>query len=188
MDLFGILREFSEKICPDLWNDGLVIGVSGGPDSLALLHILSQFPTLPSQTIVVHLDHELRNNSSKDGRFVTQIAQDWGFNIVVDNQNIKKIASKHKLSIEDAGRQARYTLFKRIADTHNIKLILVGHNADDQVETILMNFVRGAGISGLSGMSPITPIVPSMLTIATYEHSDIFIGRPLLSVPRQDIR
>ena len=188
MDLFGILREFSEKICPDLWNDGLVIGVSGGPDSLALLHILSQFPTLPSQTIVVHLDHELRNNSSKDGRFVTQIAQDWGFNIVVDNQNVKKIASKHKLSIEDAGRQARYTLFKRIADTHNIKLILVGHNADDQVETMLMNFVRGAGISGLSGMSPITTIVPSMLTIATYEHSDIFIGRPLLSVPRQDIR
>ncbi|MBS60894.1 MAG: tRNA lysidine(34) synthetase TilS [Anaerolineaceae bacterium] len=188
MDLFDILQKFSEKICPDLWNDGLVIGVSGGPDSLALLHILSRFDTLPPQTIVAHLDHELRNSSSKDGQFVTQIAQDWGFHVVVDNQNIKKLASKHKLSLEDAGRKARYTLFKRIADTHNIKLILVGHNADDQVETILMNFVRGSGLSGLSGMSPITPIFPSMLTIATYENSDIFIGRPLLSVSRQDIQ
>ena len=188
MDLFDILQEFREKICPDLWNDGLVIGVSGGPDSLALLHILSRFSELPSQTIVAHLDHKLRNDSSKDGQFVAQIAQSWGFRSVVDSQNIEKIASKHKLSIEDAGRQARYTLFKRLADKHNIKLILVGHNADDQVETILMNFVRGTGISGLSGMSPITPIVPSMLTISTYEDSDIFIGRPLLSVPRQDIQ
>ncbi|GIS67991.1 MAG: hypothetical protein CM1200mP6_10590 [Anaerolineaceae bacterium] len=60
MDLFDILQEFREKICPDLWNDGLVIGVSGGPDSLALLHILSRFSELPSQTIVAHLDHKLR--------------------------------------------------------------------------------------------------------------------------------
>ena len=188
MKLFGILQEFRDKICPDLWNDGLVIGVSGGPDSLALLHILSRFSELPSQTIIAHLDHQLRNDSSKDGQLVAQIAQSWGFRSVVDSQNIEKIASKHKLSIEDAGRQARYTLFKRLADKHNIKLILVGHNADDQVETILMHFVRGTGISGLSGMSTITPIAPSMLSISNHEKSDTVIGRPLLSTTRHQIQ
>ncbi len=188
MDLLGRLQEFREKICADLWNNGLVIGVSGGPDSITLLHLLSRFSELPSQAIVAHLDHGLRNNSQKDGQFVANISQDWGFPITVESKNIAEIASSNKLSIEDAGRQARYTFFKRLADKNNIRLILVGHNADDQVETILMHFVRGTGISGLSGMRTITPIAPSMLSVSAYEKSDIVIGRPLLSTTRQEIQ
>ena len=188
MDLLGRLQEFRERICANLWDNGLVIGVSGGPDSITLLHLLSRLSEIPSRAIVAHLDHGLRNNSQKDGRFVANISQDWGFSATIESQNIAEVASSNKLSIEDAGRQARYTFFKRLADSNNIKLILVGHNADDQVETILMHFVRGTGMSGLSGMSTITPIAPSMLTVSNYEESGTVIGRPLLSTTRQEIQ
>ena len=188
MDLLGRLQEFRERICANLWDNGLVIGVSGGPDSITLLHLLSRLSEIPSRAIVAHLDHGLRNNSQKDGRFVANISQDWGFSATIESQNIAEVASSNKLSIEDAGRQARYTFFKRLADSNNIKLILVGHNADDQVETILMHFVRGTGMSGLSGMSTITPIARSMLTVSNYEESDTVIGRPLLSTTRQEIQ
>ena len=188
MDLLGRLREFRETICADLWNNGLVVGVSGGPDSITLLHLLSRLSELPSQVIVAHLDHGLRNDSQKDGQFVANISQDWGFSVTIERHNVAQIASTNKLSIEDAGRQARYTFFKKLADTNNIKLILVGHNADDQVETILMHFVRGTGISGLSGMSTITSMAPSMLSISSHEKSDTVIGRPLLSTTRHQIQ
>lgn len=155
----------------------LLVAVSGGPDSLALLHLLSQqFP--PDCLLVAHLDHGLRPTAVAEAQFVAQTAQTWGIPCRIKQQNITQLAQEKHFSLEEAGRWARYQFFAELADQVGSRAVAVAHNADDQAETVLMHFLRGTGLAGLRGMQPIAPLpyAPHLTLL-----------RPLLYTPRSDI-
>ncbi|MDM8521462.1 tRNA lysidine(34) synthetase TilS [Anaerolineales bacterium HSG6] len=163
-------------------SDTIVVGVSGGADSLCLLHVLLTIrATLPLKLklIVAHLNHQLRGSESdEDEQFVREIATQWQLAAVVDRYNIAEIATVNKQSIEEAARYTRYQFFGRVAKQVSASKIAVGHHADDQVETVLMHLIRGTGLSGLRGMLPQTRLD---------DFSACHIIRPLLTTSRQDI-
>lgn len=128
----------------------LVVGVSGGPDSFCLLDVLLQLELRP---IVVHLDHQLRGESAAEARYVAQVAQGYGLTAIIETPE-QIIGGSQGTSIEEAARLARYRLFVRVATEQGVRLVATGHTADDQVETILMHLLRGAGPAGLRGMLP----------------------------------
>ena len=187
MDLLNHLQDFEREIEGSDWGSGIVVGVSGGQDSLALLHLLSRLAERPPRVHVAHFDHGLRPNSTDDVQFVTDIARNWGFPFSVGRQEVAAIASERKLSLEEAGRQARYDFLVGVAQNEHINLILVGHNSNDQVETVLMHLLRGAGLSGLRGMRPLTRMAALRLPTTTPVPADLQLGRPLLAVTRAEI-
>ncbi|MCB0101248.1 MAG: tRNA lysidine(34) synthetase TilS [Anaerolineales bacterium] len=128
----------------------IVVGVSGGPDSLCLMNALRNEGYL---IVVAHFDHMLRSESSAEARMVEKIAGRLGVPSVIEGGDVREYAETHKISIEDAARTLRYRFLFNIARKQGAQAVAVGHTADDQVETILMHFLRGSGISGLKGMS-----------------------------------
>lgn len=153
----------------------IIVGVSGGPDSLCLMEILRQaeFPI-----IVAYFDHQLRPDSSLDARMVERTATRLMLRCVVDGANVQLHAEQNKLSIEEAARSLRYNFLFKLADKYKAQAVAVGHTADDQVETILMHFLRGSGMNGLKGM-PYRSFIKSF-------HAEIPIVRPLLDVWREE--
>lgn len=129
----------------------LVVGVSGGPDSLALLHVLREagYPLL-----VASFNHHLRPESDAEAAHVQKIAQTLGLPFVTDSADVAASAQERGLSIEEAARELRYQFLFREARKAGARAVAVGHTADDQAETVLMHFLRGAGLSGLKGMLP----------------------------------
>ena len=160
--------------------DKVVIGVSGGPDSLCLLHLLKTLaPNLDLTLTIAHFNHQMRADSAQaDEDFVRKIAERWHLPIFVDTKNVPELANQHKLSLEAVGRQARYHFLWRIAEKVGANKIAVGHNADDQAETVLMHFLRGSGLSGLGGMRSVTDIDTLQF------NSSIFGGKPSQSKPK----
>jgi tRNA(Ile)-lysidine synthase len=157
----------------------LVVGVSGGPDSLALLHLLANESAHPPQALVVgHLDHGLRPESHSEAEFVADLSARWGIRCIVRTLHVERLAREKGLSLEEAGRVARYQFLAKVATDVGARLVAVGHNADDQVETVLMHFLRGTGLAGLRGMRPVSvfPTAP-----------DLFLLRPLLEISRETI-
>ena len=151
---------------------GLLVGVSGGRDSVALLHWLRAREGL----VVCHVDHALRAESGEDARFVERLAHEWGCEFTSERVNVRALAKQRKLSLETAAREARYEFFARTARERGVALLVLGHHADDQVETFLFNLLRGAGPGGLGGMS------------AESERKDgLRVVRPLLGVWREEI-
>lgn len=149
----------------------IIVGVSGGPDSLCLMEILRQagYPI-----IVAHFDHQLRAESSKEARFVEKTATRLMLASTIDGADVRAYAVETKLSIEEAARNLRYRFLFELANQHQAQAVAVGHTADDQVETILMHFLRGSALSGLKGMSyrshlkmfdPEIPIVRPLLNM-----------------------
>lgn len=126
--------------------DTIIAGISGGPDSVFLLHFLKQ---LPNKIIVAHINHQLRKNSQKDSVFVKTISPNFQLKTV----NIQKIARKSKQGLEETGRKIRYQFFQQLAKRYKAKYILTAHHADDNLETVILNFTRGAGLQGLCGMA-----------------------------------
>lgn len=136
-------------------NDRILVGVSGGPDSVALLHILcSLAPSLDVKLGVAHLNHGLRPDAAEqEARLVNELAQKLDLRCHTDKIKIDREPG----SIEARARQARYAFFHRVALTHGYTKIAVGHHADDNAEAVLMHLFRGSGIRGLSGIPPIRP-------------------------------
>lgn len=173
--------------------DSVVIGVSGGPDSLALLHILRNLaPRLNLTLIAAHLNHQLRGaDADADAEFVQAVAQSWDIAAVIETQNVAALAAQRQLSIEEAARQVRYAFLWRLARQSGSAKIAVGHNADDQVETVLMHFLRGSGLLGLRGILPAINIaglrLPSQDIPAADEAAAPLLIRPLLDTPRAEI-
>jgi tRNA(Ile)-lysidine synthase len=128
----------------------LIAGVSGGPDSLCLLDILQRLGYAP---VVAHFDHQLRPDSGQDARRVALIAQNYGLPFVLGSLDVAGFARRHKLSIEEAARIARYRFLFETARQRSVQAVAVAHTADDQVETVVMHLLRGAGLSGLKGMA-----------------------------------
>lgn len=161
----------------DLGREKLIVGVSGGADSLALLHALSRL-LASEQLIVAHLDHKLRPTSTDDAQQVAELAANLGVRFHRDEVDVAALASANGWSIEEAGRKARYRFLAQLALREDTAVVVVGHHADDQAETVLMHMLRGSGLAGLRGMQPFgrLPDAP-----------DVWLLRPLLRVSRADI-
>lgn len=172
-------------------DDRVVVGVSGGPDSLCLLHVLRQLrPTYQVQLHVAHLNHGTRGRASDlDAKFVKGIAADWKLPVTVEERDVPSLAKDHGMAFEEAARRVRYAFLAQVAETMSANKIAVGHNADDQAETVLMHFLRGSGLAGLRGMLPSAPLTDYRLLEPFLEsslprHRLPVLIRPLLNVPR----
>jgi tRNA(Ile)-lysidine synthase len=174
--LTQILDESGASITPA---DKIVTAVSGGPDSLTLLHLLAKRGLHPAENIiVVHLDHQLRPSSTEEAGQVSHIAAEWGVTCRVKQVEVTSLAQREGLSLEEAGRQARYRFFAEIAAEFNARVIFTGHHAGDQVETVLMHILRGSGSAGLRGILPASPLSG---------HPGCWLVRPLLNTSREQI-
>jgi tRNA(Ile)-lysidine synthase len=169
----------SSRVIRDLPPDGRYLaGVSGGRDSVALLHWLVSLGY--ERLVVCHLNHRLRGRSSDaDARFVEKLAENFDADFELGTTNIRALAKKQKMSIETAAREARYAFFAETARRRNCRTIFVAHHADDLVETFLINLFRGAGGAGLSAMREIST--------RRINGVDLTIVRPLLWVWRREI-
>ena len=155
-----------------------LIAVSGGRDSVALLHWLYQRGY--RKLIVCHLNHQLRGRSSDaDARFVEQLAAQCDVDLEMGLTNVRALAAKQKISIETAAREARYQFFAQVAKRGRCRTIFLGHHADDLVETFLINLFRGSGTTGLGAMREVSK--------RRVEGVDLTIVRPFLGVWRREI-
>ena len=167
----------------------LVVGVSGGPDSLCLLHVLAEIaPNLGVSLHVGHLDHGIRGQEAKeDARFVADLCASWGIECTLGRRDVPGLAESRGRSIEEAARQERYAFLADLARSLGSRKVAVGHNADDQAETVLMHFLRGSGMAGLRGMLPVAPLDEIRFGENMGAVPGILLLRPLLDVPRDDI-
>lgn len=154
-----------------------LIGVSGGRDSVALLHQLHAggFEKL----VVCHFDHALREESADDAAFVEKLARKLKYEFVMKREDVAILARFRKKSLETMAREARYGFFAHVAREHDCPRLFLAHHADDQVETLLFNLFRGAGSGGLSAMSP--------MSSRTVDGVTLQISRPLLGTWREEI-
>lgn len=159
------------------YNDRVVVGVSGGPDSVALIYLLNSLKAKWRLYLhLAHLNHMLRNEEAEeDSTFVQKLAQKLKLPLTCENIRVKDFAKAQKLSLEEAARNLRYSFFSKVAKLNHSSKVALGHNRDDQAETVLMRFLRGSGISGLRGM-PVKRKLQACLII-----------RPLIEVRRKEI-
>lgn len=175
-----MLEKFKQNLlerCGILGDEPLVVGVSGGADSLTLLHLLCR---LKMPVWVVYFDHQLRPESANELVAVRQLAELWqarGF--ISGQEDVRRLAENSHISLESAARQARYRFLFVTAEKMQAQAVAVGHTADDQVETVLMHLIRGTGLDGLRGMEYRTTLREFSSTIS--------LIRPLLSFWRTDI-
>lgn len=153
--------------------DLIVVGLSGGPDSLALLHILRRLQgEFKFKIHAAHLDHSFRGKEAeKEALWVKEICQEWSVPCTVEKEDVPALAKVKGLSAEEAGHLVRRRLFFRLLKELDAQKIALGHHADDQAETVLMHFLTGAGLEGLRGIIPLNG----------------HIIRPLLYAKRVDI-
>jgi tRNA(Ile)-lysidine synthase len=159
-DLLTRVAETIERHALCAPGDRVVVGVSGGADSLVLLHVLLALSErLEIMLHVATLDHGLRGAAgAADADFVRRTALGWGLPVTVGRADVAGIARARRLGVEEAARQVRYSFLLRVARQAGAGRVAVGHQRDDQAETVLMHLVRGSGLSGLRGMLPATPL------------------------------
>lgn len=155
----------------------IVIGVSGGPDSLALLHILYRLKTKYQLTLIAaHVDHMFRGKQSEEEmEFVISFCNKFDIPCEAKQINVQEYATRHRLNSQTAARECRYQFYEEIMDRYHADFLALGHHGDDQIETILMRLVRGTVGKGLSGI----PI--------KRKFGRGYIIRPLLKVTKKDI-
>jgi tRNA(Ile)-lysidine synthase len=167
----------------DLVSEGapLVVAVSGGPDSLCLLHVLVALrQQLGVDIRVAHLNHGLRGaESNADAEYVAGVAGKLGLPATVETRDVPTYRRTHRLSPEEAAREVRYAFLAEVAHSCGADTVAVGHTADDQIETILMHLIRGSGLSGLRGMRPRSIRRPR-------GGSELAVIRPLLETERAE--
>ena len=158
----------------------MVLGVSGGPDSLSLLHALHRLsPDLGLSLHVAHFNHDLRAEASDaDADYVASQTETLGLPFSTAKEYVKSRAKGHSRSLEEQARDARYDFLARVAHEQIASGIAVAHTADDQAETVLMHLIRGTGLRGLRGMFPV-------VETQSVSGLDLKLFRPLLSVSRQ---
>lgn len=157
--------------------ESLLVGVSGGADSVALLDILVPFSKKrDNRLIVCHYNHRLRDEESEhDAEFVRKLAEKHGLQCEIRTGDVRGFAKEQKLSLEDAARLLRYEFFRDVAHEYGVHKLVLAHNADDQIETLILRFLRGAGLRGLAAMQ------------AERRMENLIIVRPLLDVWKREI-
>ena len=137
--------------------DILVLGVSGGPDSMTMLDILlklKQANQVSFHFVVAHVNHMIREEAKEDEEYVKKYCTKNDIQFYSKSIDVQKIAYTNKISTEEAGRNERYKFFDEILEKINGNKIAIAHNKNDKVETIIMNELRGCGIQGLKGIEP----------------------------------
>lgn len=145
------IGDFARRACQLEATLPVLVGVSGGADSLSLLDGLH---SLGYPVIAAHFNHQLRPETENEALLVGKICHDLGVAAVFGSQLVARLAKEERLSVEDAARKARYRFLFSQARQHGVQAVAVGHTADDQVETILLHLLQGSGPSGLKGMRP----------------------------------
>ncbi len=149
------------------------VGVSGGIDSMCLLHFLNAHKeALDIDVVAIHINHGIREESDDEARFVVQKCKEMGVRVYKFSIDAPKIAKEGKLSLETAARDGRYNVFETLVKKDIVDKVALAHHQSDQAETILMHIFRGCGVSGARGMEPI--------------RDKIYI-RPMLPVSKEDI-
>ena len=134
----------------------MVAGVSGGADSICLLKVLKEFQNpMNLKIFAVHVHHGLRGKEAdEDQNFVEELCEKWDIPLKTFKVDIKGLSREQGISLEEAGREARYRLFNQVLDETGANYIAVAHQQEDQAETIMLHILRGTGLDGLCGMSP----------------------------------
>lgn len=154
-------------------NDKIILGVSGGPDSLFMLNILNNLKEkLQIELIVAHINHKIRKEADSEEQFVEKFCKKINVKFYSKRIEVEKYANNNKIGLEEAGRKIRYEFFEEVLKQENANKIAVAHNKNDKVETIIMHILRGSGISGLQGINPQT---------------NNKIIRPIIEIERKDI-
>lgn len=136
--------------------DKIVLGVSGGPDSISMLNILNEIKNeLNFEIYVAHMNHMIRKEAEDDENYVQEYCTKNNIQFFVKRVDVVQIANTNKIGTEEAGRKVRYEFFEEVMKNVNANKIAIAHNKNDKVETIIMNLLRGSGISGLKGIEPI---------------------------------
>lgn len=153
--------------------DNIVIGVSGGPDSICLLHVLNSLKDqLGIQIFVAHINHMIREEADEETAYVENFCKTLGVQCFIKKKDVQQVAKDEKIGTEEAGRNIRYAFFQEVLEKINANKIATAHNANDKAETILLNIIRGSGTSGLKGIEP--------------KRDEKFI-RPLIEISRSEI-
>ncbi len=181
-----MLKRFSQElrstrlISP---NDLVVVGVSAGSDSMALLHLMLRLNQLDEWNLklhIAHLNHGLRGaDADADAAFVQAAADSHSLPCTIEQKDIAKLADAESPGVEEISRRERYAFFERVCLQTGAKVVAVAHHADDHAETILQRILRGTGVRGLAG-------IPRSRPLST--HSSVRLVRPVLRMTRQSLR
>ena len=155
--------------------DKIVLGVSGGPDSISMLNILNEIKheqSIKFEIYVAHVNHLIREEAIDDEKYVENYCNKNDIECYLKRIDVEKIANNKKIGTEEAGRNARYDFFEEILQKTGSNKIAIAHNKNDKIETIIMHLLRGSGLSGLKGIEPIR---------------DNKYIRPLIECERQEI-
>lgn len=137
-------------------NDKIVIGVSGGPDSMTLLNVLNNLKEkLGISIYVAHINHMIRKEADEETEYVKEFCEKIGVEFYYERIDVESEARKLKIGSEEAGRNIRYNFFNEVANRIGANKIATAHNSNDNAETVLMNIIRGTSISGLKGIEKI---------------------------------
>lgn len=154
-------------------NDKLVIGVSGGPDSICILHVLNLLKQkLKFEIYVAHINHMIRQEADSETKYVQEFCENLRIDCFTKKINVEEFAKSKKIGTEEAGRIIRYDFFDEVAKKVSANKIVTAHNSNDKAETVLLNILRGSGLSGLKGIEP--------------KRDNKYI-RPLIETNRKDI-
>lgn len=158
--------------------DKIVVAVSGGPDSMCLLNVLNDINSILKleynisySLMVAHVNHGIRKESENEKEYVVHFCKKLNIPFFYLKEDVINLAKENKLSVEACGRKVRYDFFYKVMKENNATKIAVAHNKNDDVETILLNLIRGCGIKGLTGMN--------------FIHNNII--RPLLTIEKKQI-
>ncbi len=154
------------------FGDKVLVGVSGGIDSVVLIDVLFKLKDkLGIQLAVAHFNHELRQTAQRDEEFVEKLAEKYGCPLFKGREDVRKLVKKRGMGIEEAARFARYAFFERVASQENFNKVALAHTLSDNVETFFLRVIKGASVDGLKGIPPVR---------------GIYI-RPLIEVSRKEI-
>jgi tRNA(Ile)-lysidine synthase len=170
----SLLREWRLLQLPCKDHQTIIVGVSGGADSVALLLAIDELikaDKLNLKIVISHIDHQLRKTSREDARWVKTMAGQLGYPVVINRVDVKS----RKENVEQAARRARYEAFAKLAQKRRARIVLTAHTQDDQAETILFNLLRGSGAEGLTGMEPVRGL----------NNRETCLARPLVSWARR---
>ena len=173
MNMYKKIKQYCEKYSMLEQDSRVVVGISGGPDSVCLLDFLYELKKERNLSIyAVHVHHGLREKTAdQDERFTRELCKRYNIPYYCFYENVKERAIREKRSVEEAGRLCRYERMEQVRKETKSGYIAVAHHANDQAETVLFHLIRGSGVEGLKGMLP----------------KRAHIIRPFLNVTKQEI-